>query len=597
VALAIDASTPAIATSSVAACTTASFNPPAGSLLLVRWSGNSTSLPPQPSITDNLGAHLTYNLVDWVSAADTGRDSQAATWWALVGAGGSMTVTVTNNSSGGFVHAGLHVTVLTGQHATPIGAHGKAGSGSAAAIAQSYTAQATGGWGFIVDCDWDALGAQTAGTGCTLTNGGSGTIAGQISYGFVRRTTADDSNGGSNTLNVTLPGTSTHLSWTYAEVVPAAAAADIPWNPQRTTTVRDYGESYWIQKDRRNANLVATAANDLDEPLLQRTAQDEVYGLAAYRDRRLVPQQPNRVGDMSLFASPANDLSQPLFQPTDALYWHLYADVPLRTWRPQQRTYYDPSLLAQVATSVTYTAPRTVPPRDPGEVWFLQGSRRDPSLLTTALLENELLGGATTAQRANTPASNGPRWWMPQQPQREGYSPGLLDTALLEGPLVWIRPPQYIVARRLVPQQRAYVSDPGLLLTALLESPLVWVRPAQYVTDRRVTVQLPRYPDPSMLAPPTDPITLIGVGGDLWRRYNTPATHVDRRRTVRERPRWTVYTTADLGVGANPPIVSTTPSGTEVSQTGTGSTQQTVNVAFVSQGGIVIVSQTTGGVL
>jgi len=34
-----------------------------------------------------------------------------------------------------------------------------------------------------------------------------------------------------------------------------------------------------------------------------------------------------------------------------------------------------------------------------------------------------------------------------------------------------------------------------------------------------------------------------------------------------------------------------------VSQTGTGSTQQTVNVAFVSQGGIVIVSQTTGGVL
>lgn len=222
-ALAIDASTPAVATSSVAACTTASFNPPAGSLLLVKWAGNSTGLPPQPSITDNLGVHLTYTLIDWVSAADTGRDSQAAQWWALVGAGGAMTVTVTNNSTGGFVHAGLNVVVYTGQHATPIGAHGKAGSGSAASIAQSYTAQADSGQGHIAVCDWDALGAETAGTGCTLTNGGSGTIAGQISYGFLRRTLTDDVNGVSNTLNVTLPGTSTHLSWTWSEVVPAAS--------------------------------------------------------------------------------------------------------------------------------------------------------------------------------------------------------------------------------------------------------------------------------------------------------------------------------------------------------------------------------------
>jgi hypothetical protein len=58
-----------------------------------------------------------------------------------------------------------------------------------------------------------------------------------------------------------------------------------------------------------------------------------------------------------------------------------------------------------------------------------------------------------------------------------------------------------------------------------------------------------------------------------------------------------VYTTVDLGVGPNPPFVSTTPSGTYVSQSGTGSTQQTVNVAIVSQDGFVIVSQTVGGVL
>ncbi|HXJ70136.1 MAG TPA: hypothetical protein VNM39_14610, partial [Verrucomicrobiae bacterium] len=404
--------------------------------------------------------------------------------------------------------------------------------------------------------------------------------------------------------------------------------------------------------------------------------QWQQYRVSDFISRRLVPQQPNRVGDMSLFATPANDLAVPLLQPVDPRY-----DVTTRlrsTWPQQRELETDPSLLSPTVAMDPPAAQRYIPPRDYGEVQWHQTSGRDPSLLTTALLENELLGGATTAQRANTPATNGPRWWMPQQPQREAYSPGLLDTALLESSLVWIRPPQYIVDRRLVPQQRAYF-DPSLLLTALLESPLAWVRPPQYVVDRREVPQQRAYiSDPSFypVAGATDPLTLAwgaggnywhlyndvrverrvvpqqrqlesdpslldtallespllvgsfrqiivdrrvqprqprwpdlmvqpadplvvggGVGGDQWRRYNTPATHVDRRRTVRERPRWTVYTTVDLGLGPNPPFVSSTPPGTYVSESGTGSSQQTVNVAIVSQDGFVIVSQTVGGVL
>lgn len=231
-ALAIDASTPAIATNTVsgtATVATASFTPPTGALLLIRWAGNTHSpgAPSTPTITDSLGAHLTYTLLDWQSRSDSPtKDGQAAQWWAKVGTSAAMTVTVTNVVGGAATErqAALHVTVITGQDGTtPIGAHGKSGSASASSIGQSYTASATSGWGFLAYCDWDDKGAATAGTGCTLTNGGSGSIAGVISYGFIRRSSADDTSGGSNTLNATLPGTSTNLSWVYAEVLPATS--------------------------------------------------------------------------------------------------------------------------------------------------------------------------------------------------------------------------------------------------------------------------------------------------------------------------------------------------------------------------------------
>jgi hypothetical protein len=429
------------------------------------------------------------------------------------------------------------------------------------------------------------------------------------------------------------------FNWAVAGVeIIAASTSAVPYNPQRITSARDYGESYWIQKDRRNANLVATAANDLAPPLLVPEHQWQQYRVSDFISRRLVPQQPDR-HLRALDAAAANDLAMPLLQPVEPRY-----DVTTRlrgAWPQQRERESDPSLLSPAVAMDPPAVQRYIPPRDYGEVQWHQTSGRDPLLLTTALLENELLGGAETDKRTNLPATHTARWWMPQQPQREAYSPGLLDTALLEGPLVWIRPPQYVVDRREVPQQRAYVSDPSfysvagvdpltvawgaggnywhlyndvrverrlvpqqrqlesdpnLLLTALLESPLLVGSFRQIIVDRRVQPRQLRWPD--LMLELADPLVVGGgVGGDRWRRYNTPATHVDRRQTVRERPRWTVYTTVDLGLGPNPPFVSTTPPGTYVSQSGTGSTQQTVTVAFVSQDGAVIVSQTPGGVL
>jgi len=220
VGLLIDISSPAIATGNPTA-TTASFTPPDDSLLVVAFSGNdSVAFMAAPSITDSLGTHLTYTRTDWINRNDTGINGQAAIWTAPVVTGAAMTVSVTNGDGATARHCAIRVWVLTGaEPTTPVGAHGGAASASAAAIAQSYTAQGDGGQGFLVSCDWDALGADTAGTGCTLD--GSATIpTNQISYAFEHRTFADDSIGGLNTLNLTLPGTSTNLSWAYIEILP-----------------------------------------------------------------------------------------------------------------------------------------------------------------------------------------------------------------------------------------------------------------------------------------------------------------------------------------------------------------------------------------
>jgi hypothetical protein len=237
VALAIDASSPALTTqtnTATAALATGSFTPPAGSVLLIQWVSDGGATPGSPTITDNLGTPLTYTLLDW-KAANSGTPAaggQAASWRAVVGSSSAMIVTVTNGAVSGERAAALKVTVLTGADTTtPIGAHNKSGSLSAASIAQTYTATSTGGQGFIVVCDFNQLGNETAGTGCTVVSTGS--VLTNISYGFLRRTSADDVATVSNSLNVTIPGTSTNLSWTYAEVLPAATStATFP--PNRT---------------------------------------------------------------------------------------------------------------------------------------------------------------------------------------------------------------------------------------------------------------------------------------------------------------------------------------------------------------------------
>lgn len=356
---------------------------------------------------------------------------------------------------------------------------------------------------------------------------------------------------------------STSCSWTNSAfkrqqlvlAFKAAATTSIPWAPQRLAQTRDPGEVPWIQRDRRDANTVTTAANDLDVPLL---VMEQQRWHSAYRDRRLalVPQQPDR-HLRALDAAAANDLVPPLLVGDGGQDWHLYADTATRdrSVRVQQRAYLsDPSLLSP-ATSMPPPPPtRVVPARDPGEVAWLQRANRDVTLLATALLENELLGGADVA-RHSTGATHANRRLIPQQRpyiSDPSFYPDLdpLTVAFGPGGHYWLlcNTAALTVDRRLIPRQRPYVSDPGLLDTALLEGPLLVGCFRFTVQDRRSAPQQPaRF---AALGADAEPVEIAGgVGGDTWRRYNLPA-YGDRREVPQQPARQTVY--FDLGPGSAP---------------------------------------------
>jgi hypothetical protein len=656
VALAIDASSPAKVEQpdgTNAVITTASFTPPAGSLLLIRWScDDSGGFPSAPSITDNLGVHLTYTRSDWQSLNDPATaHGQAAAWTAPVASSAAMTVSVTSGAGSGGRIAAMQVTVITGADTvTPVGAHGKSGSTSASSIAQSYTAQATNGWGFIAVADYAAVGTPSAGTGCSSDSAGN--ITSDLCYGFMRRTTADDTNGGSNTLNVTLPGTSVALNWVYLEIMPAATATSIPWSPQRTAQWRDPGETFWIQRDRRDANTVATAANDLGVPLLAPEHQRSVYALSSLLSRRpTTPQQPKRQAftpglldsaelenellgsadtarhylraathaarwwmpqqkdprNALLVATAANDLDVPLLAQADASQWHRYNDSALQSRRvqPQQRAYIsEPSALATPPTD-----PLTVAGGVGGDLWrryntaVTNDDRRlmpqqreyeaDPNLLNTALLENELLGGAETFKRYIVAASHDDRRSVPQQ--RVYTDVTLLATALLESPLML--PPRQVWWRGSAPlpqvaragQQSADTFDPTV------SGGEVWRRGQAATHVRRWSVgQQVKVVDlsPAIVPIDADPLLVVaGAGGSLWHRYNPW-----RRLGPNPRP-IVVGFIGPPASGTGSPYTSSMSVVVFVAQTSPGArTGTTATGAHESQtGAVLFIAQTDGG--
>src|SRR4051812_159135 len=230
--LAIDASSPATALNSAVSAPTvasASFTPPANSLLVVLWAGNTQDsiVPGSPSITDNLGVHLPFTLQQFERFGQTFvANAQAAIWTAPVTTSAAMTVTVSTGTAVDHMQSELRVIVPTDTTQPTGGASNKNGQQFVSTtVPMAYPAARNGSGGFSVVSDWDPQGNETAGAGTTLID--SQTIGTAMSAGFFRRTTADGVAAAATTLNATLPAQSAHIQWAAVEILPAGSAGGV----------------------------------------------------------------------------------------------------------------------------------------------------------------------------------------------------------------------------------------------------------------------------------------------------------------------------------------------------------------------------------
>lgn len=181
-AIALDSSTPAFVTGTSNPATTASFTPPSGSLLI------AFAMADESNTFAISGGSLSWTALDTVGVA--ARNSLGS-WWAI-GAGSSMTVSVTK--TGSFTANALKVLVFTGTESSFTGAHNVAQSNTI-----TLTGTQTGSWMWAAI--GDNLGATTdaAGTGCSYND--AEVAFGGVSGGILKRTSQDGVNGSGTTLS------------------------------------------------------------------------------------------------------------------------------------------------------------------------------------------------------------------------------------------------------------------------------------------------------------------------------------------------------------------------------------------------------------
>jgi hypothetical protein len=210
VALAIDGSTPAKATGTTTAITTAAFSPPANTQLVAFVARNvgfhNFNADGNVSSTGGLSWSLAgRKSVNAGSTGGAGTDGCTEIWVAnTTTAPGSMTVTDTRGdglSGSGAEHI-LKVEVFTGAESPWAGAITGTSSTSGLPSASVTTTQANS-WVFASSSDWSAGGVGTVGSGQTMID--EDDVAGQYDAHIWRQTSTTSVSGTSVTMNLTAP--------------------------------------------------------------------------------------------------------------------------------------------------------------------------------------------------------------------------------------------------------------------------------------------------------------------------------------------------------------------------------------------------------
>jgi hypothetical protein len=224
-AIALNASTPAaVINASVATQTTASFTPPANSVIIVLTlsdnGGTATT-----NITDNLGTHLTYSNVK--NMGNTTNDVYNTLWWAKVTTSTAMTVTA-NYQATVTAHQ-LQVLVFTGVNTSnPIGASG-GNRGAAGVISDTYVSQVANSWGWL---GYNNFLVQTIPTVTSTETVYNSTSSGDI-FAVIKQNATTPTAGTSVIMSTLTPTSSSQITHLYFEVVPMVAPT-IPGTPTYT---------------------------------------------------------------------------------------------------------------------------------------------------------------------------------------------------------------------------------------------------------------------------------------------------------------------------------------------------------------------------
>ena len=219
VALAIDASTPAIATETDRAITSASFSPPDSSLLLVCAFSDSIDNENVTITMSNNGAALTWTeIVSRDGSEASSEDGNVTAAYTLLTTGRTgMTVTATSNTTenGGIA---LKVYVITGHDtSSPIGASGEGSSQTNSISPTIYTSTVNNSRGFGCAEDWNALGSPTS-TDTEDPFHSAGNLSGLAAY----KASDTATSGTAVTMNFDASGTGAPAwNWAGVEVKPA----------------------------------------------------------------------------------------------------------------------------------------------------------------------------------------------------------------------------------------------------------------------------------------------------------------------------------------------------------------------------------------
>jgi hypothetical protein len=231
--LALDESTPAAVKNNTQTLTTASFTPPAGSVLYICVMLNSTTGITNgenylSQITDNLSTHLTYTLQKQYGTAST-NSALVYLYTAPVSTPQAMTVSITQNATNtAGNNAMLQVLVITGANSSsPVGNTAGAWGTTTNISGTVYNSSVNNSWSWLIYNDWNAEAVPTVPYGETVY--GLYTNA-ALTAAVIENDSVTATSGTAVTLGTATPTSGVELAWLAFEMKPVTN------NPVPTTT-------------------------------------------------------------------------------------------------------------------------------------------------------------------------------------------------------------------------------------------------------------------------------------------------------------------------------------------------------------------------